>query len=365
MSDKILSIIVPAYNMETYLPKCLESLVIDDRYLFEKLDVIVVNDGSKDKTSEIAHKFETKYPDIFRVIDKENGNYGSCINAGLSCLKGKYVKILDADDSYDSDAFLLYMRFISEIIASSSSPDLIFNDFDEVDFSGNILKHVSYGFVAETDFSLAEFDYVTKPMIWAPAIAYKSEIFDHIDYHQSEGVYYSDQEWDTIPMLEVRTTTYFPKSVYKYLIGRTDQSCNEGVKVKNFAMHFPVAIKILREYAKHKLKAPAANLTLVANQIRFHIRFFYQRYLLKPNRLLSYNDLIKYDRALKVTDRELYSYASSLCTYGRYKMLFVTEWRKHYSRQTIKFFVYEAYVVIVKLRDKIKNLFSAIKYSNG
>ena len=357
MSDKILSIIIPSYNMEAYLPKCLESLVIDDRDLFGNLDVIVVNDGSKDKTSEIAHKFETKYPDVFRVIDKENGNYGSCINAGLSCRKGAYVKILDADDRYDSDAFLLYMRFVSGIIDSGNSPDLIFNDFDEVDSSGNILKHVSYGFVAEPAFSLAEFDYVTKPMVWAPAIAYKSEIFDHIDYHQSEGVYYSDQEWDTIPMLAVKTTTYFPKSVYKYLIGRTDQSCNEDVKVKNFAMHFPVAIKILSEYAKHKYTAPAANLTLVANQIRFHIRFFYQRYLLNPNRLLSYNDLIKYDKALKVADSELYSYASSLCTYGRYKMLFVTEWRKHYSRTTFKFFVYDTYVKLVGLKQGIMNYF--------
>ncbi len=63
--DKILSIIVPSYNMEAYLPKCLGSLVIGDRKLFEKLDVIVVNDGSKDRTSEIAHGFEAKYVGVF------------------------------------------------------------------------------------------------------------------------------------------------------------------------------------------------------------------------------------------------------------------------------------------------------------
>ena len=77
--NKILTVIVPSYNMEAYLPKCLGSLIIDDKELLRKLEVIVVNDGSKDRTSEIAHKFETKYPGVFRVIDKKNGHYGSCI----------------------------------------------------------------------------------------------------------------------------------------------------------------------------------------------------------------------------------------------------------------------------------------------
>ena len=360
MSDKILSIIVPAYNMEAYLPKCLGSLIIDNKELLQKLDVIVVNDGSKDRTSEIAHEFEVKYPNVFHVIDKENGNYGSCINAGLSCLEGKYVKILDADDSYDTEAFLLYMQFISKFDAGFNSPDLIFNDFDEVDPSGNILRHVSYDFVGESTFSLAEFDYVTKPMVWAPAIAYNAEIFSQINYHQTEGVYYSDQEWDTIPMLSVKTTAYFPKSVYKYFIGRSDQSCNEDVKVKNFAMHFPVAIKILNEYVKRRFNAPAANLTLVSNQIRSHIRFFYRVYLLELNHLLSYSDLIEYDKALKFADSELYSYAASLCADGPYKMLFVSEWRKHYSRMTFRFFVYDVYRVLIKLTKKIRNLFRVI-----
>ena len=80
-SEKLLSVIIPSYNMEAYLPKCLGSLLIDDKELLQRLDVIVVNDGSKDRTSKIAHDFEVKYLGVFRVIDKENGNYGSCINA--------------------------------------------------------------------------------------------------------------------------------------------------------------------------------------------------------------------------------------------------------------------------------------------
>ena len=75
MREKILSIIVPSYNMEKYLPKCLGSLVVAPE-LMERLEVFVVNDGSKDRTSEIAHEFASKWPNTFRVVDKSNGHYG-------------------------------------------------------------------------------------------------------------------------------------------------------------------------------------------------------------------------------------------------------------------------------------------------
>ena len=98
MSAKLLTVIVPSYNMEKYLLKCLGSLIVAPE-LMERIEVIVVNDGSTDRTSEIAHSFEVKFPGVFRVIDKENGHYGSCVNAGLKMASGVFAKILDADDS--------------------------------------------------------------------------------------------------------------------------------------------------------------------------------------------------------------------------------------------------------------------------
>lgn len=89
--NKILTIIIPTYNMEKYLRRCLDSLIIDEEGM-KQLEVLVINDGSKDSSSQIAHEYQDKYPDTYRVIDKENGNYGSCINIGLKEAKGKYVK---------------------------------------------------------------------------------------------------------------------------------------------------------------------------------------------------------------------------------------------------------------------------------
>ena len=108
--SKILTVIVPSYNMEKYLPKCLGSLVVAPE-LMERLEVLVVNDGSTDRTSDIAHEFATKYSNSFRVIDKANGHYGSCINAALRVAMGRYVKILDADDSFDPDEFSKFIEY--------------------------------------------------------------------------------------------------------------------------------------------------------------------------------------------------------------------------------------------------------------
>ena len=98
---KALTIIVPSCNMEKYLAKCCESMVVASE-LMERLEVLVVNDGSTDKTSEIGHSFERWYSGTFRVIDKENGHYGSCVNRGLAEAKGEFVKLLDADDTFDT-----------------------------------------------------------------------------------------------------------------------------------------------------------------------------------------------------------------------------------------------------------------------
>ena len=112
--NKILTIIIPTYNMEKYLRRCLDSLIIDEEGM-KQLEVLVINDGSKDSSSQIAHEYQDKYPDTYRVIDKENGNYGSCINRGLKEATGKYVKVLDSDDTYDNHSLVEYLQTLNTI----------------------------------------------------------------------------------------------------------------------------------------------------------------------------------------------------------------------------------------------------------
>lgn len=101
--DKVLTVIVPVYNMEKYIRQCLESLVIGEA--LDRIEVLVVLDGSKDGSAEIAYEFVEQYPDTFRIIYKANGGHGSAINTGLMMASGEYVKILDSDDWVERDAF--------------------------------------------------------------------------------------------------------------------------------------------------------------------------------------------------------------------------------------------------------------------
>ena len=101
--DKVLTVIVPVYNMEKYIRQCLESLVIGE--VLDRIEVLVVLAGSKDGSAEIAYEFVEQYPDTFRIIYKANGGHGSAINTGLMMASGEYVKILDSDDWVERDVF--------------------------------------------------------------------------------------------------------------------------------------------------------------------------------------------------------------------------------------------------------------------
>jgi glycosyltransferase involved in cell wall biosynthesis len=99
------------YNMEQYIDQCLSSLIIGEG--MEDLEVLVINDGSRDSSLSLARKYEQQYPQTYRVIDKENGNYGSCINRGLAECTGRYVRVLDADDYLETSNLAEFVRFLS------------------------------------------------------------------------------------------------------------------------------------------------------------------------------------------------------------------------------------------------------------
>ena len=127
---KILTIVIPTYNMEKYLDKCLSSLIMPRN--MDDLEVLIVNDGSKDSSLQIARRYEALYPQTFIVIDKDNGNYGSCINCGLKNASGKYFKVLDADDSYNTENLCNYLDFLRYL-----DIDLIMSDFLIIDQSND------------------------------------------------------------------------------------------------------------------------------------------------------------------------------------------------------------------------------------
>ena len=229
--------------MEKYLHKCLDSLIIDDEGM-KQLEVLVINDGSKDSSSQIAHEYQDKYPDTFRVIDKENGNYGSCINRGLKEATGKYVKVLDADDSFDTVNFEKYLELLS-----MNDVDLVITSFYIVDANDEITRLIKRktapNIVGQIDKLYEE---LISDSFSMHEVTYKKKNLTDLHYTQTEGISYTDAEWMFLPMTNIRTFVYYNIPVYRYLVGREGQTIDPKVLVRTISQHIQVLKSHLLRY---------------------------------------------------------------------------------------------------------------------
>ena len=127
---KTLSIIIPTYNVEKYIDRCLKSILLDS--ILEDIELIIVNDGSKDSSLQIARKYEKEYKDTIIVIDKENGGHGSTINAGLKAATGKYTKVIDSDDWVNVDDFENFVKELKkldcDLVITNYTRELVFSE---------------------------------------------------------------------------------------------------------------------------------------------------------------------------------------------------------------------------------------------
>lgn len=244
--EKILTVIVPAYNMEYYLGKCLDSLIIDDSRLFETLEVLVVNDGSKDGTLNIARRYENQYPTVFKVIDKPNGGKGSCMNIGLSAAKGKYVKELDADDWFDKLVFCDYLSYLQCV-----DVDFILTDRIIVNTKGKKTKRCHFPYPKEHLLKVDDYcaDLVF-PTIQMHCVTYKCSKLISNEYRQTEGVSYTDQEWMFLPITFMDSFSYYSKPLYQYLVGRKGQSVNPIIFSKQIDVNLNLLYKRIDAFNK-------------------------------------------------------------------------------------------------------------------
>lgn len=308
--------------MEAFLPRCLDSLIIPEN--FEKLEVWIVNDGSKDRSSEIGHEYAAKYTDVFKVIDKPNGNYGSCINAALPKCTGKYVRILDADDWFDTYNFNQYIKDLSIY-----DVDLVITDMTHVDPVRNI--NLKYCIKINSHHQIVNFKEVVQCPdflgIQMHYIAYRTTIFNEIDYHQTEGISYTDQEWIFSPMTRVRQIVALPYIIYNYLIGREGQTMDCKVFMKSISHQIKSQETRLNLFEKYKNTSNEHKTYLLA-KISHSISATYLMYL-NPAWNLSIDDLVKYDGMLKRLSPELYKLSYNFPIFPGWNYRFIQKWRSN------------------------------------
>lgn len=203
------------YNMEKYIPRCLNSLVSIKSELLHDLEILVINDGSVDRSLEIAEVYHAKYPDSVRVVDKKNGNYGSCINRGLQEATGRYIKVLDADDSFDSSGLEQIVSFLQTI----HSVDMVVSDY-YISYSDRVKKdRITFRLPSKKVCNLNEDKYI-RPIygIQMHAIIFRTQMLIDMHYKQTEGISYTDQEWCFFPLMHVKTMLYVDVPLYDYFM---------------------------------------------------------------------------------------------------------------------------------------------------
>lgn len=325
--SKILSIIVPSYNMEKYLKRGLLSLVVQKEQL-SKLEVIVVNDGSKDSTLLIAQEFEKTYPGVFITIDKKNGNYGSCINAGLKIANGIFVKILDADDSFITSNFEKAIDVLIESEEKKENIDLFFFDWKYVDEQGATTKELSFNIPKNEAIEIkSDLDSIYFKDIQHHAIAYRTDFLRKQNYSQTEGVSYTDTEWIYKPLLFVKRIKYCPIQVYSYLYGRADQSMSPSQVARGFNSMLAVEKSLVLTYTLKKGTVNPINEKIYREKLISNIEYFYSKYLVIYTNKETSLVLFEFDNYLKENCYDLYCAISGF-TISKLKIKYVKAFRK-------------------------------------
>lgn len=331
--DKILTIVIPTYNMQDYLNRCLDSLVVKPE-LMDQMEVLVINDGSKDNSSAIGHEYEVKYPETFRVIDKENGNYGSCVNRGLAEAKGRYIKVLDADDWFDTKEFEKYLQALSTV-----EVDLVLTSYNFVENdTGNLRQETLCLPSAEVlDFNSSTsygFEYYPMHMV-----TYRTDMLREIGYVQTEGISYTDNEWTFIPMYSISRFVYFPFVVYQYLIGRSGQTMDSTVIVRNTWNLEPICKALIENRLKFNVEGDKLAEKLNLRQILLTVENLYKLVLLKMNPTdEDLTRLHRFDEYLKKYCPPAYDHVSKSIMKKWLPIRYVSFWRRTGRRLSVDVF---------------------------
>lgn len=252
--EKLLTIIVPTYNMEKYLRRCLDSLIIGDEGM-RLLEVLVINDGSKDSSSAIAHEYQAKYPDTFRVIDKENGGHGSCCNVGLREAKGKYVRFLDSDDWFDQENFPKFIELLQALDIDLVQTNKVFeyvNDNRAV--ACNIYEEVANRVYSADEFPYSKFERFFSTIHDS---TYRTEMLRSINIVFSEKIQFDDTVLYIKPFEGIRTIYCSNMVIYHYMLGREGQSVG-NMDERKMQFRKQEFLKLCDEYSliRNQLSSP-------------------------------------------------------------------------------------------------------------
>jgi len=260
---KLLTITVPCYNSQDYMEKCIESLLPGG----ERLEIIIIDDGSKDNTGAIADAYAEKYPTMVKVVHQENGGHGEGINQGLAHATGTYFKVVDSDDTMSAD-FLPFLDKLEECEAQGGV-DLFVTNYYYVHTDGKGDRSINYSNALPQNriFTWAETkSFRLHQLLTIHSCTFRTEAMRKWNCSLPKHVFYEDNLMvcQTLPYIE--KLYYMNVDLYRYWIGRPDQSVQKAVMMKRYTHQLlvaercfaainldEIADKRLKKYLKHEL----------------------------------------------------------------------------------------------------------------
>lgn len=243
---KILSLVVPMYNVEKYIEQCLTSFIIKE--ISSEVEVLIINDGSTDHSFEIVNKYQKKYPELFRVITKENGGHGSAINKGIEEAIGRYFKVVDGDDWVETKGIINLVSVLKK-----QNADLILSNYQWVDersrMKTNEVSELCPGISYEKEY-LAD-HVLNRTFLKMHAITYKTALLKRMKERFDEHCFYVDVEYVVFPLPYIKTVLFVADSVYQYRIGLAEQSVDIKNMQKRCGQHEKVLESLLTYYRYH------------------------------------------------------------------------------------------------------------------
>ena len=228
---KLLTFAVPCYNSQDYMEHCIHTLLEGG----DEVEIILVDDGSRDNTGAIADRYAQQYPDIVRVIHQENGGHGEGVNQGLRHAQGLYYKVVDSDDWVDVDALHAVLDKLRQFNKDGRPVDMMIANYvyEHVeDHTQKVMRYTNV-FPVGRMFTWEQIGrFRPSQYLLMHSVIYRTQLLRDCGLELPKHTFYVDNIFVYQPLPMVRNMYYMDVDLYRYFIGRADQSVNESVMVK-------------------------------------------------------------------------------------------------------------------------------------
>ena len=249
---KLISFAIPCYNSQEYMTHAIETILTGG----DEVEILIVNDGSKDRTSEIAHEYEVKYPGIIKAIDKENGGHGDAVNEGLKNATGKYFKVVDSDDWIKEDSLKRILDVLRKMEEKGESVDMLIANYvyEKVGAPRKKVIHYRNVFPQNQVFTWSDIGHFhLDQYILMHSVIYRTKMLKQSGIKLPKHTFYVDNIYVYYPLPHVKRMYYMDENFYRYFIGRDDQSVNETVMIKRIDQQLYVTRTMIDMYHLHHI----------------------------------------------------------------------------------------------------------------